>query len=99
MKATTIHPDKTASRAVDACGGTYTPEQEASRYADGHRDALEDAMKGVAAVDALMAEMMAALDACEALFTEIRNDWTDPRSECREGWAVIQAVREKAAGQ
>jgi len=31
-----------------------------------------------------------ALKECDRLFSEIRNDWTDPRSECREGWDIIK---------
>jgi hypothetical protein len=34
-------------------------------------------------------KMREALTQCRGLFTEIRNDWSDPRAECREGWAVI----------
>ena len=26
---------------------------------------------------------------CNVLFSEIRMDWTDPRHECREGWAIV----------
>jgi len=53
--------DKTARRAVDACGGTYTPAQEASGYADGHRDALNAAMTAVGCADALTAELLAVM--------------------------------------
>jgi len=56
-----IHPDKTAERAVDACGGTYTTEQKASEYADGHFEALDAAMMAVRPVDELMAELLNAL--------------------------------------
>lgn len=52
-----IHPDNTAARAVDACGGVYTPEQIASGFAQGHKEALEDAARLVERVDALMAEL------------------------------------------
>jgi hypothetical protein len=31
-----------------------------------------------------------ALRKCDELFHDIRGDWTDPRSECREGWRVIE---------
>ena len=54
-----VHPDKTAWRAVDACGGTYTPEQIASGWAKGHTDALCEAMKAVVDADALTAELLA----------------------------------------
>jgi len=37
-------------------------------------------------------DMIAALKVCRELFSEIRNDWTDPRSECRKGWTVIDAI-------
>ena len=33
------------------------------------------------------------LDALRSLFSEIRNDWSDPRGWCREGWAIIDAAR------
>jgi len=57
----TFYPDKPARRAVDACGGTYTPEQVANGYADGHRDALQDAMRAVGCADDLTAELLEAL--------------------------------------
>jgi hypothetical protein len=56
-----VHPDKTAIRAVDACGGTYSAEQIASGYAAGHSEALCEAMKAVVDADALAAELLAAL--------------------------------------
>jgi hypothetical protein len=40
-------------------------------------------------------ELVAALKHCYALFDDIRNDWTDPRSQCREGWAIISAALAK----
>ena len=33
-----------------------------------------------------------ALDACDGLFAEIRNDWSDPRYECREGRGRCEAA-------
>lgn len=39
-----------------------------------------------------IAALRLALGACYELFSEIRNDWTDPRHECREGWRIIDAV-------
>lgn len=38
-----------------------------------------------------------ALVRCRELFDEIRNDWSDPRSECRAGWAVIEGALKKTA--
>lgn len=73
----TIHPDKTAWRAVDACGGTYTPEQEASGFARGHLTALTDALKAVQPVDALMADLLAALKLVRDLDTRTHHDGYD----------------------
>lgn len=33
-----------------------------------------------------------ALEACAELFMEIRMDWTDPRSECREGMEICESA-------
>ena len=33
-----------------------------------------------------------ALRECRELFTEIRNDWYDPRSQCREGCRIIDTA-------
>lgn len=41
-------------------------------------------------------ELLEALEKCRALFSEIRNDWTDPRSECCSGWEIIDAAIAKA---
>lgn len=60
---TAVHPDKTAIRAVDACGGTYSAEQIASGYAAGHSEALCGAMKAVVDADALTAELLSSLTA------------------------------------
>lgn len=37
-----------------------------------------------------------ALTKCRELFSEIRMDWSDPRAECREGWAIIDAALQPA---
>lgn len=66
-----VHTDKTAWRAVDACGGTYTAEQDASGYARGHLTALTDALKAVQPVDALMSEMLDALQAANEALASI----------------------------
>lgn len=67
-----IHHDKTAERAVDACGGTYTAEQKESGYADGHFDALDAAMMAVRPVDALMAELLDALQEAKTYLSNTR---------------------------
>lgn len=55
-----IHPDRTAHRAVDACGGTHHSSAYPD-YASGFDDALDAACEAVKKVDALMAEMLEAL--------------------------------------
>lgn len=65
----TVHPDMTALRAVDACGGIYTPAEEASGFAAGHRAALGSAMVSVRPVDGLMAELLEALSDLELEIT------------------------------
>lgn len=56
-----VHPDKTAIRAVDACGGTYSAAEIASGYAAGHTATLCEVMSAVVAPDALTAELLQAL--------------------------------------
>jgi len=53
--------------------------------------ASEDAMKAASRIERLEA----ALRCCGELFSDIRNDWSDPRSECREGWRVIEEALEE----
>lgn len=36
--------------------------------------------------------LVEALEKCNEVFSNIRNDWTDPRSDCREGWETIDAA-------
>jgi len=43
-------------------------------------------------------KLEAALRCCGELFSDIRNDWSDPRSECREGWRVIEEALEEKDG-
>jgi len=40
-----------------------------------------------------------ALERCDALFAAIRDDWTDPRSECREGRDVCSAALATPTGE
>lgn len=62
----TIHPDKTAWRAVDACGGAYSLEEIHSGWAVGHAFGIADALEAVRPVDALLADMLEALEAAAA---------------------------------
>jgi len=43
--------------------------------------------------------LRSALTRCRELFDEIRNDWSDPRSECRAGWAVIHEALHATADE
>ena len=63
VKHTPVHPDNTAWRAVDACGGIYTPAEEASGFAAGHRAALASAMVAVGHADGITAALLEALEA------------------------------------
>lgn len=63
-----VHPDLTALRAVDACGGIYTPAEEASGFAAGHRAALASAMVAVGTADGMTAALLKALDDLQDVF-------------------------------
>lgn len=71
-----IHPDKTAARAVDACGGTYSQDEERSGYAQGHRDALNAAIKAVEPIDELMVSLadFVLSDSDRSRADELRDD-------------------------
>lgn len=56
-----------AYRAVDACGGTYTPEEQASGYAKGHKAALNAALE---AIDELLSEFNTAHRYVEAILED-----------------------------
>ena len=64
-------------------------------------DLVKRLRKNVMCGDAVIEEaasriekLEAALRRCDELFSDIRNDWSDPRSECREGWRVIEEALE-----
>jgi hypothetical protein len=46
----------------------------------------------IGAFSARVEQLEEALSKCRELFSEIRADWSDPRDEIREGWAVIDAA-------
>lgn len=76
-----VHPDNTALRAVDACGGTYSASEESSEYALGHRTALSEAMLAVGHVDGIAAALLTALtEARTTLLMLKRNVETEIRS-------------------
>jgi hypothetical protein len=62
-----VHPDKTAIRAVEACGGTYTEAEYLSGFASAHDAAIGEAARAVAPCDALTAELLEALIASQCL--------------------------------
>ena len=67
-----IHPDRTAYRAVDACGGTYTKEEQyRSGFAEGHSAALHEAMVAVRDADQLTYELLAALQLLLAMRDQV----------------------------
>lgn len=38
----------------------------------------------------LLEMLLAEFEECAEQFSRIRNDWSDPRDECRAGWASIE---------
>ena len=89
-----VHPDRTAVRAVDACGGAYSLEEIHSGWADGHAYALAGAREAVMGADALTAELL------EALRWSIRQ--VDPTlietSAALEKYDAAQALISRAEG-
>lgn len=57
-----VHPDKTAHRAVDACGGTHPepPDEFGRGWVEGFDYALDRACEAVKKPDALMNDMVKA---------------------------------------
>lgn len=86
-----VHPDNTALRAVDACGGCYTPAEEASGWADGHRAALASAMVAVGRADSITADLLEALEGL--LDIEDARIMTGAFRPNAEGQAAIDAAR------
>jgi hypothetical protein len=56
-------------RAVDACGGTYSVDEERSGYADGHREALTAALSSLASMPVVSTENQSA-SAWSLVFSE-----------------------------
>ena len=52
--------------------------------------------EGYLAAVADHADLLAALQRCSQLFRKIRDDFEDPRHECREGIRIIEAAIAKA---
>lgn len=67
----TVHENKTAWRAVDACGGTFPKalNDYDSGWRAGHDAALDAALEAVKPADALTAELLAALQEAEGLLS------------------------------
>jgi hypothetical protein len=68
----------------------YDPEgtKRVQRIEELERQAAEDR----AAINILVA----ALGGCSLLFADIRGDWTDPRSQCRQGSKLVGEALDKA---
>ena len=58
-----IHPDKTAARAVHACGGVFPTAKNDydSGFQSGHESALAEAIEAVGPADALTEALLKAL--------------------------------------
>lgn len=92
-----VHPDKTAFRAVDACGGTFPKAR--NDYDDGwqrgHEAALDAAIEAVQPVDALMAELLAALEHIAALevITDASTGHGDDAAQATARAAIAKATQ------
>jgi hypothetical protein len=98
-----VHEDKTAWRAVDACGGAFpTPRNDYdSGWRAGHDAALDAALEAVKPADALTAELFKVVFnlvdhhegvPMDALFKELPN---------HVAWAIVsgRGVIAKATGE
>ncbi|WP_312690307.1 hypothetical protein [Brevundimonas nasdae] len=65
-----VHPNNTAWRAVDACGGAYSQDEDRSGYAMGHKSALASAMIAVGHADGITSALLTALNGLLALLSE-----------------------------
>lgn len=90
-----VHPDKTALRAVDACGGTFPKARNDydAGYERGYDAALDSAKEAVRSADALTAEMLEALT--DLLSEAFRTDIDLPTLEA----AQTVVAKAAAAGQ
>lgn len=98
-----VHPDLTAHRAVDACGGTYSAEECEERWAEGHKAALAAACEAVKAADALTADLMEALrpfaEACAHLHPSQADDGLTLDGIKVAEWRRAYAAFSKAEGR
>ena len=90
-----------AFRAVDACGGTYTPEQIASGYAAANKDALDAACDALTCMGAMdpPARTQALLEALQDLlivvdYVAIRSGWPDNAARHKARAAIKAATGE-----
>lgn len=95
-----IHPDLTAYRAVDACGGSQkTPRNDYdSGYAAGYEAALDAAIEAVKKPDALMGELLAALKAMDEALCD-GFDTQAARMANRKALIAARAAISKAEGR
>lgn len=91
-----VHPDKTAFRAVDACGGTFPKARNDydAGYERGHEAALDAAMEAVRPADALTAELLAALEHIASLevITDAATGHADDAAQATARAAIAKAV-------
>lgn len=95
-----VHPDKTARRAVDACGGAFPVARNDydSGYERGHEAALDAAMEAVKPADALTAELLDALVDMQAVLGEIPMPDCPALTRGLAATAKARAVIAKATG-
>lgn len=79
----------TAPASPEALTGEALDRIEAHAAAQGDMRAVH---ADVVALCREVRRLRAALERCDELFHEIRCDFTDPRSECREGMAIVSAA-------
>ena len=102
-----VQADKVAGPCRNCGGAEWVCENHQDRPWEGSSSAPEACHCGAGApcpvcnkdmACAGRVHMATALGQCRDLFLEVRADWSDPRSECREGWALIDAAIARATG-
>lgn len=94
-----VHPDKTASRAVDACGGVFPRAKNDYDlgWQAGHEAALSAAIGAVHPVDELTADLLAALkEARTDIIDFVTARWSEYEGSAQEAVAYIDAAIYKA---
>ena len=82
-------------QSIPACYDTPADHyREMVRRTMESRDALKHQLRAAEQHESTLREKLTPLvNRCGELFSDIRGDWSDPRTECREGWAVCDQMR------